>query len=273
MPELPEVETVARQLAPVLTGCSIRRLEVLDSKLAAVSTAKVRNLEIRAVKRIGKRVALLLAMADSEQIERWLCFHLRMTGRLIWYPAAAGKPAAQQHLRLRLHTNGGMLLFVDPRRFGTLDIYSADPVELETGIDPLTPGFTVKRLGQLLAASRQPLKTWLLRQDQLVGLGNIYASEILHAARLHPQRLACSLSAAEVTAVHKATRSILCKAIKYCGTTFSDFQDSRGEMGGFQRFLRVYGRHGQPCLNCQAPVQRIVQGQRSTFYCPQCQPL
>ena len=125
---------------------------------------------------------------------------------------------------------------------------------------------------ELLGTSAQPLKAWLLRQDRLVGLGNIYASEILHAARLSPFAGAGSLNGREVRRLHSATRRILQRAIRNCGTTFSDFQDARGASGSYQRLLAVYGRDGEGCRRCRATIERVVQQQRSTFYCPGCQP-
>lgn len=167
----------------------------------------------------------------------------------------------------------GALLFYDQRRFGTLEILSQPPEEEARGVEPLSPALTTAVLRELLAGSRQEIKAWLLRQDRLVGIGNIYASEILFTAGIHPLRLAGSLSAAESAALKKAVRQILALAVKHCGTTFSDFQDAAGESGGFARFLKVYQRAGQPCRRCATPVERLVQQQRSTFYCPRCQPV
>jgi len=124
----------------------------------------------------------------------------------------------------------------------------------------------------MLADSRQEIKPWLLRQDRLTGLGNIYASEILARARLHPARLAGSLGVDEIRRLHRATVTILRRAIRHCGTTISDFQDSAGQSGDFQRFLAVYGHADDPCRRCRTKVKRMVQQGRSTFFCPVCQP-
>ena len=183
-----------------------------------------------------------------------------------------------RHLRARFKLDGGALLFYDPRRFGTLEVVPADaaqpgaPAELQgAGVDPLGSAFTKAKLATLLEGSRQALKPWLMRQDKLAGIGNIYASEILFAARLHPERLAGSLDSGETTRLHAEIKRVLKAAIKHCGTTFSDFQDAHGAPGGFRRLLKVYGREGQACRACGALVQRVVQQQRGTFYCPACQ--
>jgi len=273
LPELPEVETVARQLAPLLAGRRVRALQILDQRLAGQSWPDLSGYYIATVERCGKRVAIALTRRRNTPPQRWLCVHLRMTGRLIWVAQTRGATADERHLRARLDLHGGSLLFYDARRFGTLELCDAHPLGAEKGQDPLSPALTALALGELLAGSRQELKPWLMRQDRLAGIGNIYASEILFLAGINPQRPAGALDTAEVAALLCATRTVLRKAIKHCGTTFSDFQDSSGEMGGFQRFLKVYGRAGQPCRRCRGKIERIMQGQRSTFYCPACQPL
>jgi formamidopyrimidine-DNA glycosylase len=272
LPELPEVETVARQLAPLLAGRRVRALHILDQRLDPQALADLHGYYIASVERCGKRVAIALSRRSSMPPMRWLCVHLRMTGRLLWVAGSAGTHADLRHLRAKLELSGGSLLFYDARRFGTLQVCAEHPQAAEAGMDPLSPALTPRVLGAMLAGSRQQLKPWLMRQDRLVGIGNIYASEILFLAHIHPCRLAGALDSAEVAALLRATRAVLRKAIRHCGTTFSDFQDSNGESGGFQRFLQVYGRAGQPCRRCGAPIVRIVQGQRSTYFCPHCQP-
>jgi formamidopyrimidine-DNA glycosylase len=196
-----------------------------------------------------------------------------MTGRLLWQPGAtAPGPADQPHLRARLLLGGGAVDFVDPRRFGVIRLTGTLDQLQPAGADPTGRSFTRGLLRELLAHGRQEIKPWLLRQDRITGLGNIYASEILARARLHPARPAGSLEVAEVHRLHAATVTIINRAIRHCGTTFSDFQDSRGNSGGFQRFLTVYGHENDPCRRCRAPVQRMVQQGRSTFFCPTCQP-
>jgi len=214
------------------------------------------------VSRSGKRVLFEFSG------ELWLAVHLRMTGRLQW--TAEAKEKSLPHLRARLFLDRGALLFIDTRRFGTFDWYRSLEEVQPAGIDPLSRTLTSRRLGEMLD-SRQNIKAWLLRQDKLVGLGNIYASEILHAAAIDPQRMADTLDGAEARALFRETRRILRRAIRACGTTFSDFQDARGVEGSYQAYLSVYGREGERCRRCRAPVVRIVQQQRSTYYCAGCQ--
>ena len=267
MPELPEVETVARQLGLRLVGRTVRRLQIFDPLLRNGRTPRVAGRSIRGVTRSGKRVLIELSPGAGVKGGLWLAVHLRMTGRLLW----TDERRDHEHLRARFRLDGGELLFLDTRRFGTFDWYRSSAAAAPAGIDPLSPELTPRRLAELVRSSTQELKTWLLRQDRLVGLGNIYASEILHAARLSPFREGRSLSQAEVERLHRCTRRILERAIRNCGTTFSDFQDARGLSGSYQRLLAVYDREGRPCRRCRAPIQRVVQQQRSTFFCPGCQ--
>ena len=267
MPELPEVQTISSQLDPLVRGQRIRAVEVLDSKCSEQDLASLQGWRVRGARRLGKQVGLELGRRRER---RWLAAHLRMTGRMLWQQGRG--PWARSHLRAVFELERGALLFVDVRRFGTLR-FSADMDSLlPGGLDPMSRAFTSHRLGALMSGSRQELKVWLLRQDRLVGLGNIYACEILRRAGLSPWREAGSLTSLEVTALRKATRQVLDKAIKNCGTTFSDFQDATGNLGGYQRYLAVYGRGGQACKGCGEAVERAVQQGRSTFFCPTCQP-
>jgi formamidopyrimidine-DNA glycosylase len=268
MPELPEVETVARQLGPLLVGRTVRRLEILDPLLRRGRAPAVAGRRVTGVTRSGKRVLVALSPRREGAEPLWLAVHLRMTGRLLWEAERGG---ARPHLRARFTLDRGELLFFDTRRFGTFAWYRAREEAEPAGLDPLSAQLTPERLRELLHGSTQGLKAWLLRQDRLAGLGNIYASEILHRARLSPFRAAGSVDRAETRRLYSATREILSRAIESCGTTFSDFQDARGLEGSYQRFLAVYDRSGQRCRRCRSAIERAVQQQRSTFYCPGCQ--
>jgi formamidopyrimidine-DNA glycosylase len=275
MPELPEVETVVQQLRPLVQGQTIVSLRVLDPRLGRLPGARLRQRRVSTVTRIGKQVALALEPRTGRSLQRrgadpgWIGIHLRMTGRLIWLPDERSREP--EHVRARITLGRGKLVFADLRRFGTIAI-GARRIELEpAGVDPLSDQFTCERLAQLLRGSAQPLKVWLLRQDRLVGLGNIYACEILFGAGLDPRRVAGRLRVGEIERLHEVTRAVLLEAIDNCGTTFSDFQDAHGVTGSYQRYLKVYGREGLACPSCQAPVRRIVQQQRSTFFCGSCQ--
>jgi formamidopyrimidine-DNA glycosylase len=269
MPELPEVETVARQLAPFLEGREARALRIFDSRLRSGPLPRLRGRRVVSVGRSGKQVLIGFSSSSNGARPVWLAVHLRMTGRLIW--SDAGGRVERDHLRGRIEFDRGWLLFYDTRRFGTWSWYASREAAAPAGIDPLSPGLSAARFEKLIGASRQSVKAWLMRQDRLVGLGNIYASEILHAARVSPLRDTGSIATAEARRLHGATRRILRRAIERCGTTFSDFQDARGVTGSYQRFLRVYGRAGERCPRCGARIERIVQQQRSTFFCPGCQ--
>jgi len=269
MPELPEVETIARQLAPLLVGRRVRDLTVLDPRLRTAPALRLAGRKIEAVSRSGKRVLVRFSGARAGKDPLWLTVHLRMTGRLIWLDA--GSRLDRAHLRARMRLDRGALAFYDTRRFGTFEWFRSAEAARPDGIDPLSAELTPVRLRALFGTSRQGIKPWLLRQDRLVGLGNIYASEILHAARIAPGREVRTLDEDESSRLCRAMRAILRRAIRACGTTFSDFQDSHGEIGSYQRFLAVYDREGEPCPRCRRPVVREVQQQRSTFWCQGCQ--
>jgi formamidopyrimidine-DNA glycosylase len=192
-----------------------------------------------------------------------------MTGRLIWIEESTRAETA--HLRARFRMDRGSLLFYDTRRFGTFQFFHSFEETRPEGTDPLSRRLDAKKLGRLMEGSRQNVKAWLLRQDRLVGLGNIYASEILFLAGVSPFREAGSLDAVERSRLLAATRRVLRRAIDHCGTTFSDFQGAQGLTGSYQQYLSVYGREGESCPRCRTPVVRCVQQQRSTFYCPNCQ--
>lgn len=269
MPELPEVETVARQLDPLIRGRRASRLDVFDRKLLAAGHRALEGSVVSSAQRVGKQVVVAFRSATGS--ESYLAVHLRMTGRLVWRDDGDG--AAVPHRRARLMLEGGRVDFIDPRRFGTLTWHDDRDEVVPVGIDPLDPRLSVPELHRLLRNARQPLKTWLLRQDRLVGIGNIYASEILHEAGLDPFRAGGELEPVETRRLHRALKAVLRRAIRYCGTTFSDFQDAHGVTGSYQTRLRVYGREGEPCKRCGAPIVRVSQAQRSTYYCSaRCSP-
>lgn len=263
VPELPEVETVARVLHPLVAGRTIVNVVSIDTARPADLSA-VRGAAILGVRRVGKEVVFDLTGPAGPL---WLRVHLRMTGRLVF----ADDPTdhRRRFARFVLVLDRGGVVLDDARRFGTAFVDRAPPVA--PGLDPVTPAFTPARLAELIRGVRAPVKALLLRQDRITGLGNIYASEILFAAGIAPDRPAGTLSRAAVARLHGATVDVLSRAIDACGTTFRDFQDAVGDSGGFQHFLQVYGREGEPCRRCGTPIRRRVQQQRSTFDCPRCQ--
>lgn len=264
MPELPEVETVVRQFVPLVVGRRLEQIELLDSKLALPPAWLRPERRVEAVERIGKQFVLRLGPQGPA-----LAVHLRMTGRLKWH-TEPGEPDPA-HLRARFRFDEGQMLFYDVRRFGTLTVADELAQLAVEGLDPFDRRFSATWLSEQLQRTSQPIKSFLLRQDRLVGLGNIYCSEILFAAGVSPERASNTVTRREATRIHRHTRRILERAIENCGTTFSDFQDSRGEIGSYQAFLAVYGREGEPCPSCGTAIRRIVQQQRSTFFCSRCQ--
>lgn len=270
MPELPEAETVARELARHLVGRRLTRVRVLRQDVVhgdgrpfaqAVAGRAVLN-----VGRRGKRVVLELAPRGS------LVFHMGMSGR-VSVCAARGRVAPHTHLRMGIGGTREEVRFVDPRRFGGV-WFVDDGVEpvcrplRELGLEPLT--LTAARFRRVLQRRRQ-LKALLMDQYVVAGLGNIYCDESLHAARLHPLTRADTLDAAAAGRLLRAIKATLRRAIQYNGSTLMDYRQPNGQPGGFQRLHRVYQREGQPCRACGALVVRALVAGRSTFFCPRCQ--
>lgn len=268
MPELPEVETVARRLAVHAAGRRIRAVDLPDPKLRSPGWQELPGHRIHDVTRLGKQVVVHLLRPRCRRVDRWLVVHLRMTGIFFWAPALDPDTA---YLRGWLTLDRGVIHYADVRRFGRWNLTADLAPFAPAALDPMGPEFTVAALADALAGSRQPLKPWLLRQDRLVGLGNIYASEICHRARLHPTRPAGGLARGEIRRLHRATRAVLEQAIAASGTIFYAIEAGRRLSGTFKEELAVYGRQDEPCRHCGAPVKRLVQAQRSTYFCPKCQ--
>ncbi|MFN8389065.1 MAG: bifunctional DNA-formamidopyrimidine glycosylase/DNA-(apurinic or apyrimidinic site) lyase [Bdellovibrionota bacterium] len=279
MPELPEVETVVRQLRPLLVGRILQSIAVHDRKLAHAVRIPI-GTEVFRVFRRAKYVVFELHQPGTSPV--FLAVHLRMTGALIWSSDGASPTGetipllhqvslTKKHLRFELTMDGGKLRFYDPRRFGTVELFLSEELVPCKGLEPFSPQFTDEELTRLLKRSKQRIKTWLLRQDRLVGIGNIYASEILFEAGIAPGKRTDRLKRAQISQLRLATLNILERAIENCGTSFSDFRDATGSAGGFQQFLRVYEREGELCRHCSTKIKRVVEQQRSTYYCPQCQ--
>lgn len=270
MPELPEVETIVRDLAGLLPGAVIRAVEVVHADLvkgedASAFAAGLRGARIEGVGRRAKNILLRLDRG-------LLVVNLGMTGRLLVRTPDDPPPT---HLGVRLTLEDGRELdYHDIRRFGELRRYTPEGWarrEEELGIEPLSDGFTGEYLYDLSRRSRVAVKTWLMDQRRVVGVGNIYASEALFRAAIDPRRPASTLSRGEAGRLRDAVQEVLREAIGFRGTTFLDYRDARGERGEFAGRLRMYDREGEPCPGCGRPVQRIVQGGRSTFFCPGCQ--
>jgi formamidopyrimidine-DNA glycosylase len=271
MPELPEVETIRRQLEPELVGRRIESVEVLDERLTRpVPPREVERAcagrRIEAAERRGKYLLLRL---DGD---RSLVMHLRMTGNLI-----LGDPGEDvRYLRAVIRLEGGAtLLFTDARRFGTAVVLDDDDLEEymapRAGIEPLSERLTAEQIGALAEGRRAPLKSFLLVQSGIAGIGNIYADEALWRAQLHPLSPAGSMRPEHWERLRKGIVDTLEAGLANGGASIDDYRDARGEEGRMQDEFLVHTREGLPCLRCGTEVRRIVVGGRSTYFCPGCQ--
>ena len=261
MPELPEVETVVRSLVPYLPGRRIVRAEFTSKFVTpgdrAALAARVAGRIIRSVRRHGKFIVV-------ELDEGMLVVHLGMTGKLLL------DAPLTQHSYGVFYLDDGSLIYDDPRQFGRIEWSRELPERVaRLGPDPLSVGFA--EFWSDLKRRRGAIKPLLLNQRFLRGMGNIYADEALHRAGIHPKALAARLSKARALRLYEAIGEVLRLAIERRGSSISDYVDATGEKGSFQLLHRVYGREGQPCAECGAPIRRIVLAQRSAHYCPRCQ--
>jgi len=267
VPELPEVETIVRVLRRRLPGAVIadvrvgRRDYVRSPRPSA--GAHLRGRRVRAVRRHGKRLALLLEPRGS------LVVHLGMSGRIDLGPASAPVPR-HTHLRLSFRGDDLELRVTDPRRFGGVSV-APDRDGVADGLGPDALGLRRPVFRRIVARPRQ-IKALLLDQRAIAGLGNIYVDEALWAAGIHPLTRGTDLGDDEVRHLLAQLRRILAAAIRHRGSTIRDWRDARGASGGFQARHRVYGRTGLPCVRCGATIVRILAAGRSTHVCPGCQP-
>lgn len=271
MPELPEVETIARGLAKRVSGDVIESVwlgskpEPLKSPAAEIEAA-LHSKTIVDVRRSGKHIVFDLSdssMKHAPAAAQWIV-HLGMTGRLlVCSPDAEVEKHTHAILRLR---SGRELRFVDPRRFGRLAV-----IEKFTppGAEPLN--ISPADFAKLFRGRKTPIKSALLNQKLLSGVGNIYADESLYRAGVRPRRRAASLTTDELLRLHNGLRQVLKEAIRLGGSSISDYVDSDGREGFFQLKHRVYGREGEPCRKCKTRVKRLVIAGRSSHYCPKCQ--
>ena len=271
MPELPEVETVARQIDEQVRGSKIKWLKAYDPRLKLSKKTTFNNARIDRVFRMGKQI--VFSFKGTQKKHNSLAIHLRMSGRLTCLSDSERKniDTPSHHIRSDIKLGKGYITFIDPRRFGTMVFADTSEAFTPKGIEPLSKEFTVDTLKNLIGKTSTPIKPWLLKQEKIVGIGNIYASEILYRSKISPTKAAGKIRKSDIKPLYKSIVYILDKAIENCGTTFSDFQDAHGVTGSYQRFLKVYEREGQKCGRCKAKIKRIVQAQRSTYYCPKCQ--
>jgi formamidopyrimidine-DNA glycosylase len=271
VPELPEVETIRRQLAPAIEGRRIETVEILDARWTLPDPPQptqdgLLGMTIERVGRAGKYLIFEL----SE--DRHLLVHLRMTGTLLVDPEV--EPA---HTRVRLGLSGGRrLVYVDPRRFGTGHLLLGREareayLSMRLGPEPLTPAFTTAYLRSRGRGRTAPIKTFVLDQRNIAGVGNIYADEALFRAAVHPLRAAGALTGRHWEAVRVGIEEALAEGIDAKGASIDDFRHVDGAYGSFQDRFLIHLREGQPCLRCGRPVRKIVVGGRGTYVCEHCQ--
>jgi formamidopyrimidine-DNA glycosylase len=270
MPELPEVETTLRGLAPHLTGQTVAKLVVRNRRLRwPIPTGLESKLKGQPLVVLRRRAKYLLL----EFPHGYLLSHLGMSGsfRLLHEVQA---PRKHDHFDL-IFTSGICLRYHDPRRFGLLLWTKRDPAHhrliQHLGPEPLSDGFDGEYLYRLARKRKTPVKNFIMDGRIVVGVGNIYASEALHRAGIHPARAAGRISQARYQTLATSIQTVLTAAIEAGGTTLKDFVNSAGLAGYFAQKLLVYGRQGETCTTCQNPIRRITLGQRASYYCPKCQ--
>jgi formamidopyrimidine-DNA glycosylase len=269
MPELPEVETIANGLNKRVAGDRIDSVwvgskpEPLKSSAAEISRT-LEGAQVERVRRVGKHIVFDLGPDKAAGMRQWIV-HLGMTGRMLVAMPEAEIPK-HTHLVAKL-ASGRELRFVDPRRFGRLEVRQTS--FSGPGAEPLS--IDAEKFARLFHSSKAPVKAALLNQKLLHGVGNIYADEALFRAHIRPRRRANTLTKAELRKLHAMLQKVLRAAITAGGSSISDYVDADGEAGYFQIQHRAYGREGKPCLICKTPIKKIVVGGRGTHYCPRCQ--
>ncbi len=272
MPELPEVETIRRQLAPHLEGRTLERVEILDPRWTLPEPPEptqyaLTGARVEAVTRAGK---YLIWELDGD---RHLLVHLRMTGALLWDPLVE-----PPHTRVRFALSGGhRIAYVDPRRFGTGHLLASRAARdaylgARLGPEPLTPAFTAEHLRRAARGRTSAVKSFILDQKQIAGVGNIYADESLFRAKVHPLRAAGALKPRQWAELKTAIETSLALGIDAKGASIDDFRHVDGARGSFQDVFLVFNRTGEPCVVCGTPITKLVVGGRGTHVCEHCQP-
>ena len=269
MPELPEVETIRRHLAPVVEGGVVETLSILDPRWCEPAGPEELAAAVEG-RRVGRLVRRGKWLDWDLEDEVHLVMHLRMTGNLI----LAGD-APYTRVRLRLAT-GEHVLFTDPRRFGTGVVLLVDAARDEyfstrVGVEPLSPDFTADALRDAARGRRQPVKAFLLTQERVAGVGNIYADEALFRAKLHPLRPVGTLRRAQIEELRAAVVRVLEDGIDAKGASIDDFRNPDGAKGSFQDRFLVHLREGEPCVRCGATIRKTRAAGRGTYVCPRCQ--
>lgn len=273
MPELPEVETVRQGLLPAMEGHRFTKVITRRGDLRRPFPKDfATRLTGRRVLRLARRAKYILAELDNGED---LVIHLGMSGRMSVSADADGAPGKHDHVVMETDAPA-RIIFTDHRRFGLMTLLPHDGLDSDSlfkglGPEPLSPAFDAAFLKKALAGKRTPIKSALLDQRLIAGLGNIYVCEALYRAGISPKKLAGSVSAKAITPLARAIKAVLEDAIKAGGSSLRDHKQVNGELGYFQHRFRVYDREGTPCPRCKTPIKRIVQAGRSSFYCPKCQ--
>jgi len=275
MPELPEVETVMRGLMPVMDGQRISRADVRREGLRwpfpERFAERLTGARVAGMRRRAKYILMALDSGES------LLVHLGMSGKVTIDESGALLPEKHDHVVLDMD-NGVRILFNDPRRFGALDLLETVRLEShkllrELGPEPLGNSFNAAYFGARLNGRKTPIKSAMLDQNTVAGLGNIYVCEALWRAGIAPQTQSATLNPARVNVLVGHIRDVLAEAIEAGGSSLKDYRQANGELGYFQHSFKTYGREGEPCLkpDCKGEIARITQSGRSSFYCPHCQ--
>jgi formamidopyrimidine-DNA glycosylase len=275
MPELPEVETIRRDLLSHVVGHTITGVHVMPGASRVIRDvpvrAFVRRLAGRRIDDLARRGKYLLFRLNGERAPIYLTVHLRMTGSLLY--RRAGDPSDAYVRAVITLDDGREMRYADLRKLGQMWLVdSPEEAVGALGPEPLEAAFTAAKLRETLSRRRAPVKAVLLDQHAIAGLGNIYADEALFAARIHPRRLANTLTETEVKRLHRAVRRVLNDALGNRGSSFRDYVDGAGREGTHQLRVKVFRRTGQPCYVCRTEIARIKVGGRSTHFCPRCQP-
>jgi formamidopyrimidine-DNA glycosylase len=274
MPELPEVETIRRDLLPHVVGRTITGVRIAPGAERVVrgDNAFARRITGRRIDDLARRGKYLLFRLEGKGTTVYLAVHLRMTGSILYRPPRADPPDAYVRAVITLD-DGSELRYADLRKLGQMWLVdSPDDAVGALGPEPLDAAFTAAKLRETLSCRRAPIKTVLLDQRAVAGLGNIYTDEALFAARIHPRRVANTLTEAETKRLHRAIRRVLSDALGNRGSSFRDYVDAAGREGTHQLRVKVFRRTGQPCYVCRTEIARIKVGGRSTHFCSCCQP-
>lgn len=270
MPELPEVDTIRRQMEELVIGKKIKKNEILSPKTIKTAIFDFeKSITGSKISRIWRRAKILIFELDNGKS---LLIHLKLTGQVIF------NGEKNSHTRVIFYfSDNSRLLFNDMRKFGYIKLFKTEYLEKffekeKFGPEPLDKNFKLENLKNILEKrSKAKIKQFLMDQKNIAGIGNIYSDEILFEAGVHPLRQNNSLGEDEIKKIFKAISSVLFKALKYKGTSTSDYLDSFGEKGDFAKFLKVYGRESEKCQKCKSEIKRIKIGGRSAHFCPQCQ--